>query len=241
MMIENARAELPMWGGAKMKEADVKEYRPRKAGKAAEKKQPWYRMSLDFDLKRFGKRYGILLAAAAAFVIYTICLSAYVDHKATARVRQELAIEYASRLEQYKQEQAEKVQAEHWLSGEASREAFLNQEIDAAARLVAPMKSDTQKGGILCNAIARLMSGRYGGTLREVIEQPNQWMFYSKDNKITAHDRELAEKLVRDYYDGVVPNGLTKDFVYGAWSETDYVLRNTWEFGTGTLTWRYQG
>lgn len=185
--------------------------------------------------------YAIVLILAAAVVVYTILLSAYVNYKAEKRVRQELAIEYAAQLEQYKAEEAQKVQASYFQSGEASRDAFINQEIDAAAKLAAAMKNDVQKGGIICNAIARMMNASYPDTMQEVAAQPQQWMLYSPENKYTAHDREIAEKLLRDYYDGVVPNGLTKDYVYGSWSENDYVLRNTWEFSQGTLTWRYQG
>ena len=77
---------------------------------------------------------------------------------------------------------------------------------------------------------------------QEVIAQPEQWMFYSPDNKFSTHDREIAEKILRAYYeDGIVPTGLTEEFVYGSWSESDYVLRNTWDFGSATRTWRYQG
>ena len=190
----------------------------------------------------FRRKYGILLIAAAAFTIYTILLSAGVERKTEQRVRQEMAIEYASQLEAYKAEQARETQKQYFLSGDASREAFINQEIDASARLAARMSNDVQKGGIICNALARVMNKAYPGTMQEVIAQPEQWMFYSPDNKFSTHDREIAEKILRAYYeDGIVPTGLTEEFVYGSWSESDYVLRNTWDFGSATRTWRYQG
>ena len=190
----------------------------------------------------FRRKYGILLIAAAAFTIYTILLSAGVERKTEQRVRQEMAIEYASQLEAYKAEQARETQKQYFLSGDASREAFINQEIDASARLAARMSNDVQKGGIICNALARVMNKAYPGTMQEVIAQPEQWMFYSPDNKFSTHDREIAEKILRAYYeDGIVPTGLTEEFVYGSWSESDYVLRNTWDFGSSTRTWRYQG
>ena len=86
------------------------------------------------------------------------------------------------------------------------------------------------------------MNKAYPGTMQEVIAQPEQWMFYSAENKFSTHDREIAEKILRAYYeDGIVPTGLTEEFVYGSWSESDYVLRNTWDFGSATRTWRYQG
>lgn len=190
----------------------------------------------------FRRKWGIFIIGAAIFTIYTILLSAGVEHRTEVRVRQEMAGEAAAAVEQYKAEQARETQKQYFLSGNASREAFINQEVDSAARLAARMSNDTQKGGIICNALARVMNKAYPGTMQEVIAQPEQWMFYSPDNKFSTHDREIAEKILRAYYeDGIVPTGLTEEFVYGSWSESDYVLRNTWDFGSATRTWRYQG
>ena len=190
----------------------------------------------------FRRKWGILIIGAALFTIYTILLSAGVEHRTEVRVRQEMAGEAAAAVEAYKAEQARETQKQYFLSGDASREAFINQEVDSAARLAARMSNDTQKGGIICNALARVMNKAYPGTMQEVIAQPEQWMFYSADNKFSTHDREIAETILRAYYeDGIVPTGLTEEFVYGSWSESDYVLRNTWDFGSSTRTWRYQG
>ena len=190
----------------------------------------------------FRRKYGIALIGAALFTIYTILLSAGVEHRTEVRVRQEMAGEAAAAVEQYKAEQARETQKQYFLSGDASREAFVNQEIDAAARLAAKMSNDIQKGGIICNALARVMNKAYPGTMAEVIAQPNQWMFYDPETKFSTHDREIAEKILLAYYeDGIIPNGLTDEYVYGSWSESDYVLRNTWDFGSSTRTWRYQG
>lgn len=189
----------------------------------------------------FRRKWGILMIGAALFTIYTVILSASVAHRTEIRVRQEMAGEAAAAVEQYKAEQARETQKQYFLSGDASREAFINQEVDSAARLAARMSNDTQKGGIICNALARVMNKAYPGTMQEVIAQPEQWMFYSPDNKFSTHDREIAESILRAYYeDGIVPTGLTEEFVYGSWSESDYVLRNTWDFGSATRTWRYQ-
>ena len=90
--------------------------------------------------------------------------------------------------------------------------------------------------------LARVMSTAYPNSFEEVASQPQQWMFYDgKDNTFSQHDREIAESIVRPYMEnGIVPNGLTADMVYGHWSTNDFVLRNTWEYGPGTITWRYQ-
>ena len=190
----------------------------------------------------FRRKYGILLITAAAFTIYTILLSAGVESRTEQRVRQEMAIEYASQLEAYKAEQARAAQAEHWLSGDASREAFINQEIDAGARLIQEEPNETMRGTKLGVAIARLMSGLYGATLQEVINQPGQWMNYHSDVKITQEVRAFAEKIIRAYYeDGMVPDGLTKDIQWLTWTPGDYLARNNWNAAAATVTWRYHG
>ena len=147
---------------------------------------------------------------------------------------------YEQKLEVYKRTQAEAAQREYFLSGEASREAFINQEKEAARHLSAGMQSNAQKGGIVCNAIARLMSGQYGATLQEVINQEKQFMAYDAERRYTEVDIRISDKLVDDYYSGIIPTGLTADYVYGSWyPDGRYVLRNTWEFSSSTRTWEY--
>lgn len=232
MTVENARSMVPMWA--------VEQIHEEPESRRGQKMPP--RMRMEDAKDRFLKKYGIILTCICLWTISLILCSSIVRHTTEREVRQEMAVEYASMLERYKAEQAEQVQASYFLSGDASREAFLNQEIDAAARLAAKMGNDTQKGGIICNALARVMSRNYPGTMQEVIAQPNQWMFYSPENKFSTHDREIAEAILRAYYvDGIIPTGLTEEFVYATWSEQDYVLRNTWDFGPSTRTWRYQG
>ena len=85
------------------------------------------------------------------------------------------------------------------------------------------------KGKVLVTTLIRSGAKLYNGGYTVTIEQ-------------RRIDREIAEKILRAYYeDGIVPTGLTEEFVYGSWSESDYVLRNTWDFGSSTRTWRYQG
>lgn len=222
----NARNELALW--------------------ARQEEQPIFRIPSRSEIERradkFKKRYGLLLIAAAAWTLYTIILSAAVEHRTETRVRQAMAVEYASQLERYKAEQAEAKQAEYFLSGSASREAFINQEIDAATQLIQEEPNETMRGTKLGVALARLMSGLYGGTLQEVVSQPDQWMNYHADTKITQEVRAFAEKIVKAYYeDGVIPDGLTPDIQWLTWTPGDYLARNNWNAAAATKTWRYHG
>ena len=198
---------------------------------------------LTMDKKTFVRRYGIAIIAAALFTLYSVLLSAYVDYKTEKRVREECAVEYAAMLEAHKEEQAQAQAAEYFLSGEASREAFFNQEIDAVAVVIAKLNTDAQKASEAACMIARHMNPAYPNSFKEIAEQPQQWPLYDgKDKTFSTHDREIAEGIIRPYLEsGIIPNGLTADMVYGAWSTNDFILRDSYENTAGMTTWRYAG
>ena len=202
---------------------------------------------LVMDGKSFVRQHGIAIIAAAVFTLYTILLSAFVDYRAEKRVRAELAQEVqqqiAAGIQAHKDEQQQAQAAEYFLSGQASFEAYVNQEIDAVAPVIAKLNTDAQKYTEASCMLARVMNPGYPNTFQEVVSQPLQWMFYDgTDKTFSDHDREIAESLIRPYLEsGKIPDGLTADMVYGAWSQNDFVLRDDYE-GTGTMhTWRYQG
>lgn len=195
----------------------------------------------------FLRRYGILLIAAAAFTIYTILLSSWVSWRTEKRVRGEMEHEYDVRLEEamaaHKEEQAQQKAAEFFLSGDASREAAINQAVDAVAPVISKLATDAQKYTEASCMLARVMNPAYPNTFQEVASQPLQWMFFDGSDKTCSdHDREIAESIIRPYMEsGKIPNGLTAEMVHGSWSTNDYVLRDSYE-GTGTMhTWRYAG
>ena len=202
---------------------------------------PAPKFKLDFNMKRFAKRYGILLVVACLWTMSMVICSAIASQNTEKALRQEMAIEYSARLEAYKREQAEKVQAEHWLSGDASREAAINQAVDAVAPVIAKLSTDNQKLTEVSCMLARVMSNSYPNSFEEVAAQPQQWMFYNgQDNTCTQHDKDLAESIIRPYIEsGIVPNGLNADLVYGEWSQNDFVLRDSYKTTSTMHTWRY--
>ena len=197
----------------------------------------------------FWRDYKILIIAAAVFAIYSLLLIWRVDARAVNRVRtEELAPvqkelkECREELQAYKDKEYEQSR-QYFLSGEASREAFINQEIDAVAPVIAKLSTDAQKYTEASCMLARVMSPNYPDSFQDVAAQPQQWMFYDgKDKTFSQSDRAIAESIVRPYLEtGEIPNGLTADLVYGSWSQNDFVLRDDYE-GSGTMhTWRYAG
>ena len=195
----------------------------------------------------FKKKHGILLALSFIWgfsMIVGCCVTGMIVRANTAaQVRAEAAAEFDARLEQYKAEQAYQAQAEHFLSGDASREAAVNQAIDAVAQVISKLSTDAQKATEACCMLARVMSPAYPNSFQEVAAQPQQWMFYTgEDNTFSQHDREIAESIVRPYMEsGIVPNGLTAEMVYGEWTQNDFVLRDSYRTTSTMHTWRYQG
>ena len=197
----------------------------------------------------FWRDYKILIIGAAIFAIYSLLLIWRVDARAVNRVRtEELAPVQAEltkcqeKLKAYQDKEYEQSK-QYFLSGEASREAFINQEIDAVAQVIAKLTTDAQKQTEASCMLARVMNPSYPNTFKEVAAQKKQWMFFDgTDTTFSPHDREIAESIVRPYLEsGIIPNGLTAELVYGSWSQNDFVLRDDYE-GSGTMnTWRYQG
>lgn len=187
---------------------------------------------------RLWKKWLPTLLAIVILTTVFCCEGLIVRHNTEQRVRAEMAAEYDAKLEAYKAEQAAEAQAQYFLSGDASREAAINQEADAIARAIGPMKTRRMKLTMLWNILARVDNKAYPDSVADVIGQPDQWMFYDPKNPIHDDDRALALEQLELWHDGRYPSGLTTNHVYGEWSANDYVLRNTWEKSSKTDYWR---
>lgn len=195
-----------------------------------------------FDKKVFVRRYGIMLMAACFFTMYTVALTGITTKRTEKRVWAEAEEVINQRIAEHEQAQAEAKAAEYFLSGEASRESWINQEVDAVAAVISKLSTDAQKLTETACMLARVMNPAYPNSFKEVALQAQQWMFYDgSDNTFSQHDRDLAESIVRPYIEsGIIPNGLTQNMVYGSWSSNDFVLRDSYQTTATMHTWRYQ-
>lgn len=191
--------------------------------------------------ERFVRRYGITIVLACIFTLYSILLSAYVNHRAEKRLTAQYDAEYAQKMDDWIEEQRMEQSRQYFLSGDASREAAINRATGAVAAVISKLETDQQKLTEACCMLARVMNPAYPNTFEEVAEQAKQWMFYDgRDKTYTQHDWDLAESIVRPYMEsGIIPNGLTADMVYGAWSTNDFVLRDSYENKAHMHTYRY--
>ena len=192
--------------------------------------------------ERFVRRYGITLIAACFFCIYSILLATFVYKRAESNLKDQYETKLAQTMEAWIDEQKTEQSKQYFLSGEASREAAINQSTDAVAGVISKLTTDQQKLTEAACILARVMNPAYPDSFEGVVNQPQQWMFYDgTDRTFTQHDRDLAESIVRPYMEsGIIPNGLTADMVYGAWSTGDFVLRDSYQNTAHMHTFRMQ-
>lgn len=196
----------------------------------------WRRPQVDW--KRIIRKHGVTLASMFLLFVWTVTTCAITAHNVRAETEERLAAEYEAKLLAYIEEQREAESAKYFLSGEASREAAINQEADAIARVIGTMNTKRQKRTMIWNILTRVDNPAYPGTVQEVIAQPQQWMFYDENNPIREDDRQLALEQLQLWHEGRYPAGLTTGHVYGEWSTNDYVLRDSWEKNSRTDYWR---
>ena len=209
----------------------------------------------------FWRKYAVVIIGAALFTLYTVGLSSWVNWKAEKRGDEKTEVALAEyyqknvvavwegpgeapeeKVKVHEGEQVKVVQTKV-LTDEASRESFINQEIDAVTPVIAKLATDAQKQTELGCFIARHLNPGFPNSFQQLAEQAQQWPLYDgKDRTYSQHDRDLTEAMLRPYLEnGVIPSGLTQDMVYATWSQNDLVLRDSWESSATMNTWRYTG
>lgn len=184
----------------------------------------------------FLKRHGITIAALFFLTLWTWTVTTIATNNARHDTRVELEAEYQARITAfYEEQEAERIAANQAL---LSDQAQMEREADALARLIGTMKTRRMKQTMIWNVLVRVDNPNYPGSVEEVIAQPQQWMFYDPKNPIREDDRALALEQLAIWHDGRYPAGLSRDFVYAEWSESDYVLRDTWDKSSATMYWR---
>lgn len=197
--------------------------------------------------EKMKKRYGLslMLMMALGFWSMLLCVvtGAVVHSRTEKTVRAEMEAAHAQALADYDEAQRMEQSKQYFLSGEASREAAINQATDAVAAVISKLSTDAQKATEAACMLARVMNPAYPNSFEEVAAQPQQWMFYDgSDKTFSQRDREIAESIVRPYMEsGIIPNGLTADMVYGSWSTNDFVIRDSYQSTATMHTWRAQG
>ena len=188
---------------------------------------------------KFLRKHGVFLIALLLLGIWTAATCTIAAHNARVITEERMALEYEQQLHAYIAEQEEaRIRAAN--AAAANQPTIeMQREADALARLIGPMETKRMKLSLLWNALMRVDSPYYPNSVSEVVAQPSQWMFYSESNPIRADDWDLALEQLSLWHEGRYPAGLKSTFLYGEWSENDYVLRDTWDKTSKTNYWRY--
>ena len=243
MDANKAREEFPIWARMPIPAPVhiVEETEWRDMEKDQEQKWKW---PLKVRLEPFWKKYMILIILCICLPIWTAaaCLitGTIVRRNTEAEVTDRLNHEWRGRIQSYLDEQEQQRMASSLLTGEESRQAAMDAEADAIARLLYGYRNNSlrdRKTLIWC-VLMRTDNGAYPNTVEAVIDQEQQWMFYSEENPVRQDDRDLALEQLQAWHEGRYPSGLATDYVYAEWTQSDIVLRNTWEKNSRTGYWR---
>ena len=151
---------------------------------------------------RFLRRYGILLIAAAAFTIYTICLSAAVYFRAEKVMK----TKYESQMDSWK---TEYVSTQYLLTGEESRKLAIRQESIAAAKDGGVWTTKEAFQTYCWNTKVRQLRADYPNSVQDVLQQTKQYDFHDPEGTYSKQKVEWATEVFEQAYDGELPPGLT--------------------------------
>ena len=187
------------------------------------------------------KKYGIAAALLAAFLLYGWAIAAWTEHRVTKEVTEAVTIQLRGDFQRYLAEQENARMAAGLVTGDASKQAAMEAEADAIARLLYGYRDNSlrDRRTLIWCVLARTDSPAYPNTVEAVVDQAQQWMFYKPDNPIRDDDRNLALEQLQAWHDGRYPAGISADFVYAEWSAHDIALRNEYKTGSTTKYWRF--
>lgn len=187
----------------------------------------------------FFRNHGIAIVAFVTLMLWTCCVALIAGRRVRTKTEERLSAQYAAEYEAKLQAYIDEQEAMRRTVGDESLRAQMEREADAIARAVGPMKTKNMKLTMCWNILARVDSPFYPDTVEDVVNQPQQWMFYDAGNPIRDDDRELVLEQVKLWHEGRYPAKFTNEFVYAEWSSNDYQLRDTWEKTSRTEYWRY--
>lgn len=194
---------------------------------------------IDIRDTEFFRKYGILMIAVLLFIFWTLAIWFTAAGITKSKVTKSLTKEYDISYELKMQEYVEQIEIANTPSEDEVLAKQMKKEADALAKVIGTMNTKQMKLSMLWNILMRVDSPYYPNTVTEVVNQPNQWMFYKENNPIRDNDVELALEQLKLWHEGRYPSNLSSSYVYGEWSEHDYVLRDTWDKTSSTRYWRY--
>lgn len=181
---------------------------------------------------RFLRQYGIMIALAAAFTIYTILLSSLVYFRAEKKFTTLHESQMAEQRELWEREYT----AEHFLlTGEASRKAAMEQDAIALAHDGGVWKTEEAFKAYCWNAVVRSKRVDYPNSIPDVLAQTGQYAFHSPGGAYEEKKFNWAMEVLEQAYADMLPAYLTLDHQFLEMRDggADCILHTNWQFYTG--------
>ena len=201
------------------------------------KKQRWQR-----KLKRFirSKQFAALICIVACMASFALgrVKQAGVDKLYYEEAIAEITGGYEATILQMGDTHKEEIQALRAEYENLTPEELIKQEGEYLARMLYAYRNNSERDlrtAIWC-ALNRTDSPGFPNSVKEVCQQPSQWMGYSDDNPILENLYEIAIKELETWHNNYRP--VNRDYVYLSWSSKEIVLRDTYEKGPNTRYWQ---
>ena len=198
--------------------------------------------------KKFKIRLSPLMKKVIAYVLVVailVTVPVIVQHK---HDKEKYEIQIAELTAQHEQEIADLIAAhetEVFNIHQAYEYGGDVNSIEAEAEYVAKViygtaknHAETDQRAVVWCILNRVESPGYPNSIREVCQQPKQWINYSDDNPVLETHYELALEILKTWYTGG-HRPMNKDFVFLTWSSEEIILRNTFVENKDTRYYRF--
>ena len=193
---------------------------------------------------RFMKKNGRWKIALNILLCLFIVVAAMVNQANRDRSKYEAMletqrIEYEQQIEELVIQHMDELYDMQMSYEQLTPEKELQKEAEYLAKLLygtALNNSARDQRTVVWCALNRVDHPSYPNTVKEVCEQPHQWMGYSDDNPVLDELYNIAMTELITWHDNYRP--MRYDYVYMSWSSKEIVLRNTYEKTNNTKYWQ---
>jgi spore germination cell wall hydrolase CwlJ-like protein len=198
--------------------------------------------------KKFKIRLSPLMKKVIAYVLVVatlISVPMLIQHK---RDKEKYEVQIAELVAQHEQE-IEDLIASHEMEVAYIHQTYeyggdvntIEKEAEYIAKVIYGMArnhSETDQRAVVWCILNRYESAGYPNTIKEVCEQPKQWIEYNEDNPVLDTHYNLALEILKEWHNGG-HRPMDKEFVFLSWSSREIILRDTFTEGKNTRYYRF--
>ena len=152
--------------------------------------------------------------------------------------REEIVAEYEQKMADLRLSYEEDIEVMRNEYENLTPEELIKQEAEYMARALYAYRDNSDRDlrtACWC-MLNRVDNPSFPDSVKEVCQQPKQWMGYKDDNPILNNLYEIAYKELETWHSGYRP--VNMDYVYMSWSSKEIVLRTTYEIAKNTRYWQ---